>query len=685
MTRTFQTRGFRFRSAIPETFPPLPKGFRSAALAVASLFSTFSMGQGLDVQSDTWVCHDGLGREVASADAGVTRTTIDEECQTGIFYYVWHGQHGEEKKDITRLLEEQVAAPAWGEVSQFHWGSKPVLGYYRGGTDYIIAKHMQMLVDAGIDFYFFDLTNAFTYDDQIQKVMNEIARRTRLGLKVPKLVFCCHSGTANVVTHLYNKWYVNKLNDKYWFYWNGKPLILIDSSEQDQIAQPIRDYFTMRHCWAWEEGENRWPWLAYYPQKMNYSLETGQRVNEQMTVAAAMHPYSKIGKSYHGGREPAINRYGLTARTPYGDFFEEQFSRALAERPRVLMITQWNEWMAQRFLVQNTGQLSLTRPGATAKIGETYFVDIYNQEFSRDIEPCADPLIRDNYYLQMVSNLRKYRGARPIPVPTVCKTIDMTGDFTQWDEVTPEFRDEPGDVEYTDATAMPAECLIRKSHDIVLCKVTKDVEHIFFYARTRSYISMPRTGKTTYMNVLINADTSHKTGWEGYDYKIGYVLADNLYYLYAWDGISHEWKQRTPVNAVRKGNQMMYQVRRSDLGLQADIDFDFKWIDNTPAGSTEILDFIPNGDCAPNARFNYRYKGSQLTTPTDETSLQSTTSHPLPQGEVRIYDLRGRLVQVLQRSSLSRQALRALDLPRGTYVAQAGQDSRTRELKFSVR
>ena len=34
----------------------------------------------------------------------------------------------------------------------------------------------------------------------------------------------------------------------------------------------------MLHSWAWEEGEDKWPWLAFYPQKINYSKETGRTV-----------------------------------------------------------------------------------------------------------------------------------------------------------------------------------------------------------------------------------------------------------------------------------------------------------------------------------------------------------------------------------------------------------------------
>ena len=651
------------------------KNYLWATLCMA-LFCPRTGAQTIDVQSDTWVCNDGLNRVVASSDRGVTRTKIDSTAQVGIFYYIWHGQHGAEVKDITRLLEKDPDNPAWGGEGQFHWGGKPALGYYAGGDKFIVAKHMQMLVDAGVDFYFFDVTNAFTYDAQVQVVMDEIDRRTKLGLKSPKLVFCTHSSTVQTVTSLYNKWYSQAKYDKYWWCWNGKPLILVNASEAKGLSEKIRSHFTMRHCWAWEEGEDKWPWLAYYPQQLNYSQETGKKVNEQMTVATAMHPCSKIGKSYHGGSQPSVNKYGVnTTNTPKGLFFQEQFSQAISRHPKVLMITQWNEWMAQRFIV-DASSLGLTRPGAKQKVGETYFVDVYNQEFNRDIEPSSEPLIRDNYYLQMVSNLRKYRGVRDIPVPTEIKSIDMDGGFEQWADVQPEFLDEPGDVAYTSSTAQNSVCLKRRSNDFVSAKVAKDGEYIYFYAKVNgSRINTFYSNSTeSWMSVLINTDLVYNNGWEGYEYTIAHEKTK--YFLYKYDKGSASWEKGPEVQMAKEGTQIMYAVKRADLGLTEDVDFDFKWVDNTPGFTKEILDFIANGDCAPNGRFNYRYKGSKLDTPDAIKPLKEA----IAQGTIRIYDTAGRLVSNVQ-GRLSADELQQINLPTGSYIAKQGKK---KALKFQI-
>ena len=169
------------------------------------------------------------------------------------------------------------------------------------------------------------------------------------------------------------------------------------------------------------EGRNpdEWSWLEFYPQAPGWTRgeNDGQKI-EQISVSVAQHAHSKIGKSYHNGSQPAIDPQGLGKETPYGLYFQEQWDRAIEVHAPIVMVTQFNEWIAQRFVISNEVEMNYLRPGATTpSIGETYFIDVYNAEFDRDIEPSTHPLIRDNYYLQLVSNVRKYRGARQIPVP----------------------------------------------------------------------------------------------------------------------------------------------------------------------------------------------------------------------------------------------------------------------------
>lgn len=673
------------------------KWILGAFVCVASLGANAEV---YDTYSDTWVCTDGLGRQVAYAGNGVSRTQIDTTVNIGMFYYIWHGQHGDEIKDITNLLAADPVNPQWGAVGQFHWGGKPELGYYKGGDNYIIARHMQMLIDAGVDFYFFDVTNAFTYDDNVKAVMREIDRRQSLGLKTPKLAFITHSATVNTVQHLYDTFYADSAKYyKYWYFWNGKPLILVNGDEYAGLSTQVKNYFTFRFSWAWSTGQNQWPWLANYPQVAGYAYTDGKRVTEQISVSTAQHPVSKIGKSYHNGAEPAYDKYGLCAETPKGLYFAEQWNRALTVRPKVVMITQWNEWMAQRFLIGSSADYGLIRPGATPSVGETYFVDVYNQEFNRDIEPSAEPLIKDNYYLQLVSNARKYHGARPIPVPTVSKTIKMNGDFTQWNEVTPEFRDEPGDCYYTSATAQDASTFLRKTNDFVKSKVTKDADSIYFYVAVANdnIVSTTSASPCRWMTLLLNTDCN-VTGWNGYDY----MVSNDSYsmYLYRYDATSKAWIQVTRVPISRSGKELMLGLSKTDINLTGDKTFDFKWIDNIPKSSDDVMDFIGNGDVAPNGRFNYRYLGENLSTISGVKSAQSmglklnaknNGNATILQVQVpvagsltlKVFDLSGKEIYSKYRPNVEQGVYNeTLQLPMGTFLAKCSMSGVEGILKF---
>ena len=217
---------------------------------------------------DTWVAVDELGRNVAQSDEGVTRGSIDKNCTVGMFYYIWHGMHPMAGKDVTELLKENPDNPDWGAEQTFHWGSKPWLGYYTAGDKYVVAKHMQ--IDAGVDFLFLDATNGYHYPTRVEVLMREMDRREALGMKSPKLAFMVHSNATATAENIYNTFYKDSKYDKYWFEYEGKPLLLGNKAEiSNTLVAGLVDRFTFRNSWAWMGGANadEWAWLEYYPQR----------------------------------------------------------------------------------------------------------------------------------------------------------------------------------------------------------------------------------------------------------------------------------------------------------------------------------------------------------------------------------------------------------------------------------
>lgn len=600
-----------------------------ASVIAATLYTTpcqaaqpFSSPVTWETWPDTWVAVDELGREVATTDSGIQRSEIDSNATIGMFYYIWHGEHTESGLDITKLLNENPYTPKWGNEFEMHWGSEPWLGYYRAGNPFIVAKHIQMLVDAGVDFLFFDCTNAFVYPHNVQVVISELERRRTLGMKYPRLAFMLHSHPDNTIQEVYNHFYRNKPElNKYWYFHDGKPLILAPIEEIPDIAAEIRNHFTFRNSWAWRQNmlnlPAEWSWLENYPQKPGwmpdngYESDTTKKTIEQMSVSVAQHPTTKIGKSFHRFHQPETNPYGLCKETPQGLYFQEQWDQAIKVHPPVVMVTQFNEWIAQRFIIKDSTELSQCRPGVPMRIGETFFVDVYSAEFSRDLEPSKHPAVRDNYYLQMASNARRYRGANTIPVPTTNLKIKIKGNFNQWDSETVEYRDDKDDTFFTSEDIQSAETLSRPTNDIIRAKVTKDKKNIYFFVETANDMGTPEN-TPRWMHLLINADCNYTNGWNGYDFIVHLDINSGKYSLMRNRTTGkYEWETICAVEYRVEGNRMHLAIPRKLIGHnKADKDLDFKWADNIPHNVTDILNFISDGDVAPNARFNYRYKGS---------------------------------------------------------------------------
>lgn len=569
---------------------------------------------------DTWVGIDAIGRPIADTDDATAPDSIAHNTTVGMFYYLWHGFHDEyREKDIVEILADNPDQPSWGKLHQFHWGSTPWFGRYRGGDPYIVAKHMKMLADSGIDFFFFDVTNAFIYPDAVRAMMAEADRREALGLKSPKFAFSTNSHGAATMLSIYRQFYKDHPdNSKYWFEYDGKPLILGDRAALEaEIAEDRKNRrdttdkeamlqaFTFRRSWAWLEGKNpdEWAWLEHHPQKPGWHLDGNDTIIEQISVSVAQHPYSKIGKSYRNGSQPPVDRYGRCPETLLGYYFNEQWSEAIRRRPPVVMVTQFNEWIAQRFQITGPDEMGYVRPGADPEIGETYFVDVYTPEFSRDIEPSRDPQVKDNYYLQLISNIRRYRGAHPIPTATVDLHIDINGPFDQWTAEPVRYLDEPGDAIYTSTEAQRPETLLRPTNDIIEAKVTRDGTNLYFLVSTADTISPP---DIVWMRLLLNTDADYTTGWAGYDYMIAINPTDGLYTLMRHiPGKDFDWQATAPVSYRLDGNKLHLAIPYSDISYTGG-SIDFKWTDNFAGGDPMYL--ISEGDTAPESRLNFRYK-----------------------------------------------------------------------------
>ena len=315
----------------------------------------------------------------------------------------------------------------------------------------------------------------------------------------------------------------------------------------EDYTKEVKSFFTLRtmwwgyYEWAGERfvgTEDKWSFGYDLGDKRVFELTPMQLASthngkvEQMAVTPAQHPISIIGKSWsrqYG--EPVLDEYDMpdsayvswlgkkvNSPTAYGIYFQERWDEALQVDPAFLYINDWNEWTAGKYVAGKAPGSDL--PGPATFLGREnpfYFVDQYNAEFNRTIQPMKGGYT-DNYYMQMAQNIRRYKGARAIPKHNGYRKIKIDGTFSDWDNVKIEYRDTKGDVTHRDYNGYGGNHYINNSgrNDILRSKVAVDKNNIYFYVETAS--NLTNSSDSNWMLLFIDADNNSTTGWYGYDF-----------------------------------------------------------------------------------------------------------------------------------------------------------------------
>jgi hypothetical protein len=550
-----------------------------------------------DLHPDTWVATDELGRSLPTHEL-VGRPRPNRFV--GIFYFIWMGSHSTELYDINELLKANPDDPQYGPPGKFHWWGKPLFGYYRSDDRWVIRRHAQMLAAAGVDVMIFDVTNGFTYDPAVLAICEVMTEMRARGEQTPSIAFITWAPTEKVVGHLYETFYKPEKFKDLWFIWKGKPLILANESK---MTQEWKDYFTVRTTWFharperwWGDGQNKWCWGDIFPQTPGWTESPDKP--EQISVSAATHPTGNIGRSHRDGIQPPPHLFASAE----GRQFAQQFERALAVAPEFVFITGWNEWVAQRF-IDGRAPMFLGKP---LPKGGTYFVDQFNHEYSRDLEPLSDAF-GDAYYYQMTSFIRRYKGARPIPAAPSDPAMRVNGNFAKWQSVEPEYRSFTNDTTPRSHDGWKDQPRFENRtgrNDLVAAKVVRSSDAVLFHVRTAEPITSPDRGN--WMTLLIDSDSDASTGWMGYDLLVNRrrgartaTIERNVDGRWAWQAAgSAEYRVA--------GNELELAVPMTLFGGGQPVrSFDFKLADNLP-DEPEWRDLYTTGDVAPIGRFNWR-------------------------------------------------------------------------------
>ena len=590
-----------------------------------------------DLQSDTWVATDALGRKTPTA---ANARPARKDRFVGIFYFLTHGSreyydppgpkpldystYGDDPhilRDNTEIIQriggDTLTKPeGWKDGGTYWWG-EPAVGYFLADDAWVARKNLQMLAAAGVDVLIFDVTNGPQYPTAYTTVLDTAAAMRREGQATPQFMFISYSSTGPVANSLYDNIYAKGRWKDLWFRWQGKPLLLGDPKGSGPVTVPprpeVQAFFTWRYSWANTKGphgnsRDEWEWSDSGDPQL-FGWHDAPNKPEEESVLLGGWANGNLGRSFTGGdqpwgrkgQEPPLDAQDLAADRDKGLFFSQQWQNALKTDPQFVFVTGWNEWTAGR--QYNPG---VTMLGHVTKTGQYYFVDNFNQEFSRDAMPMQGGHA-DNYYLQLVDGIRKFKGVRPSPVQHGFRTL-TPGKFAAWAAVTPEYRDAVGDTGHRDWPGWGGRHYLNATgrNDITTAKVVCDAKTITFYVRTEAPLS-PRTGPN-WMRLLIDTDQNSRTGWHGYDYVVNDhpVSAKATTVKRLSDG--KIWT----VPYQMAGPEMTIPVPRAVLGLTNGrrTAFDFHWADNVPVGSGTIADWWYNGESAPDGRFNYRYQNT---------------------------------------------------------------------------
>ncbi|MGV3772373.1 MAG: hypothetical protein ACO1QB_05690 [Verrucomicrobiales bacterium] len=693
-----------------------------------------------DTFSDTWVATDALGRSLpGNSEVGAPR----KGKTVAMFYFLWLGPHSQAGGpwDITKILSRDPDAmqkpdsPLWGPLhAPHHWGES-IFGYYNTDDPYVLAKHAQMLSDAGVDLVVFDVTNQHTYKTQYTALMRVWSEVRAAGNRTPQVAFLTPFWEpSKVVKELYRELYEPGLYRDLWFQLDGKPFILADpdrlqqgtrrtaknlpeqllsgevlgqtfqaskafvavggsfptwneansgmrltlradgpggkvlASEQygkvedngwtmlqlsnalpagkyylemtepvgkigwwthtkDQAAgeesynngsaragdrtlsvtyaedewNAIKQFFTFRSpqpdYFKGQTKPDMWSWLEVYPQHLFTNRFGGK---EQMSVGVAQNAVgSRLGSlSEAGARGRNFHRGGrdqTEGAVRLGLNFQEQFDLALKNDPEHIFVTGWNEWIAGRHAEFAGVRLPVM------------FVDQFDHEHSRDIEPMRGGH-GDDYYYQLVSNVRKFKGVRPaFKANMFAEETDLLTDFAAWRQIAPEYRDDVGDVRHRDFPGYANHTRYANNearHDILISRAAISKDYLYFYLKC----AQPLTQENLQgLWLLLDVDQDSKTGWEGFDWIINRKQSNSSgeatleKHLHEWN-----WQTSAQIKMHLEGSELALKIPLSALGKTRLQQIQFKWADRMPENS-DMVSWLLGGDTAPNGRFRYHH------------------------------------------------------------------------------
>ncbi len=559
----------------------------------------------------------------------------------GIFYFLWLSQASVTTNVDSYIEDGNVEAVLTGDevgmAPAFTYWGEPMYGFYQVEDEWVVRKHVELFINAGLDFICFDCTNNDFYQAAAKAVLDVLLEYAEMGYDVPRAMFMTNSDSTLMTENIYNAFYRRDTYDAVWFYGNGDKPWIISSYAGSDANILDRFYFKPAQWPNRSYNENGFPWISWhYPQEtytdrendytimsVSVSQHTGiggslsdagvSGINFSISGLFAPYNYDTLSDSLKArvSSETATKYYnynwgrGYSHETGSNDYdsalanvnFEEQWDSALQnEDVNLVFVTGWNEWIAQK---QSKDPLLGSSYG--------YFVDTFSTEFSRDIEMMNGGYL-DNCYLQLVANIREYKGVgygtQVTRNATVAKGTDLF-DLSNW-SAAPVYKDLVGETEPRAALGAGGNYYTNDTgrNDIQEVRVASDEEYVYFLVAAAEDITAKEAADTRWMNVFIGIEGA-EGGWNGLQYVVNRSLDGTTASL---DKIENgAYASVGTAATVVSGRYMLVQVAKKSLGIEGDeFGIVFKVTDNLQK-DFDVTDLYTNGDAAPIGRINYSY------------------------------------------------------------------------------
>ena len=537
--------------------------------------------------------------------------------QVGMFFWLWIGQPYAsgiyDATEISKLPNGIKLLYSFDSLNdsispdrQAHFWGKPLWGYYNSDDEWVIRRQIQLLTLAGIDFIVFDATNFQTFPNVYPRILKVIDEYVSQGWNPPRVAFYTHSKSIRTTMKLYHELYKPGLYPASWYRMNGKPFIIAYANVEDDLReakqrsdtlyrpsplpQEVLEFFTFRKPqWPFDPVyEDGFPWIEWtYPQPLHRNI---------MSVTVASHPNVPMSRSITQGVEnwgrgwdPA-SKTNIAANVDRGTFFQLQWDHALNVNPDLVFVGGWNEWIA------------IKQPWG----GEYMLCDAANKEYSRDIEPMKGGY-QDAFLIQLIQNVRKYKGVRDsLPVGDF-RTISISGGIGQWEGVRSVYcsmdsqivgRESYGAAKTVRYTQPPPRNRLRE------VRVCHDDANIYFLIQSEKDITS-NDGKGSWMNIFVGTDHPELKGWEGYEYRVGRNSENGV------SSVEKLGKDFTSSSAGTaeysvSGNVMQIKIPRKAVGLEVARQFYFKVADGVQHPE-DIMDYYVSGTSLPMGRLSFIY------------------------------------------------------------------------------